>query len=327
MRILTVGKNDGGQRLDKFMTKTFGTMPRAMIYKYLRKKCVRVNGVHATADTVLIEGDELRFFISDEYFENKSEKPDLSRIKISFAVVYEDENILVVDKPAGLICQPDSSEQFNVLSNHVLAYLIRKGEYSPEKENSFVPALCNRIDKNTQGLVIAAKTAEALRIMNEKIKKREISKYYKCLVFGVPSPLRATVSAFLKKDGDLNLVTVSENPQKNDKEYKNIKTYYETIATDGNISLLRVGLLTGRTHQIRAHMSYLGHPLLGDTKYGTSSMNKGLPFKYQALSSCELTFDFPTDAGVLSYLRGKTLKIPAFFDDWDVVQKLKPIKS
>ena len=131
MRSVILGKNDGGQRLDKYMSKAFPTMSQAMIYKYLRKKCVRVNGVHASAQTVLHEGDELRFFISDEYFEKRENNTDFSRIRVAFGTVYEDENILVVDKPAGLICQPDSEETFNTLSNHVIAYLMHNGAYSP----------------------------------------------------------------------------------------------------------------------------------------------------------------------------------------------------
>ena len=139
MRTVILGKNDGGQRLDKYMSKAFPSMPQSMIYKYLRKKCVRVNGVHAAAQTVLREGDELRFFISDEYFENGRDKVDYSKIRVSFKVVYEDENILVVDKPAGLICQPDAEENFNTLSNHIIAYLIGKREYSPERKIRLFP--------------------------------------------------------------------------------------------------------------------------------------------------------------------------------------------
>lgn len=321
MRELTVGKNDDGLKLEKFMARTFRTMPPALIRKYIRLKCVRINGVHGKADSVVHGGDLLKFFISDEFFEKKP-AADLSRVRPDFGVVYEDENIILMNKPAGLICQPDEGESFNTLANQLVSYLIRKGEYDPASENAFVPALCNRIDRNTQGIVIGAKNSAALMILNEKIKLREIDKFYQCLVFGCPDPLAADRTAYLRKDPSKNTVTVSDRPREG---YREIRTGYRTVATDGEISLLDVTLYTGRTHQIRAHMAHLGHPLLGDTKYGTAARNKGLPFRFQALSSCRLTFAFPTDAGILNYLKGKTFSVTPFFADWDLCQALKPL--
>ena len=318
MRELTVGKNDEGLRLEKFMARTFRTMPPSLIRKYIRLKCIRVNGVHGKADTVLHQGDLLRFYISDEFFE-KTPSSDLSRVKPSFGVVYEDEHIILMDKPVGVICQPDDRETYNTLSNQLISYLIRKGEYDPAAENAFVPALCNRIDRNTQGIVIGAKTSAALMILNEKVKEREIDKYYQCLVFGRPDPAEADCFAYLRKDSACNTVTVTDCPLQGSKE---IRTAYRTLATDGEVSLLEVTLYTGRTHQIRAHMAHLGYPLLGDTKYGTAERNKGYPFQFQALSSCGLTFAFPTDAGCLNYLKGKHFTAKPFFADWDLAKNL-----
>ncbi len=318
MRELTVGKNDHGLRLEKFMARTFRTMPPALIRKYIRLKCIRVNGIHGKADTVLQQGDQLKFYISDEFFQ-KIPPVDYSRITPGFGVVYEDDQIILMDKPAGLICQPDERESFNTLANHLIAYLIKKGEYHPETENAFVPALCNRIDRNTQGIVIGAKTSAALMILNEKIKARELDKRYQCLVFGVPTPSQGDKTAYLKKDSATNTVRVVDCPAPG---FREIRTGYRMLATDGRVSLLEVTLFTGRTHQIRAHMAHLGYPLVGDTKYGNVQQNKGYPFRFQALSSCGLTFSFQTDAGVLNYLNGRSFSVEPFFSEWEICRNL-----
>ena len=316
MREVIISENDAGQRLDKFMSKKFKTMPPSLLYKYLRLKCVRINGKKTSQkDAVLKKGDVLSFYISDEFFDGEPTygKDFLAGITPSFGVVYEDENIILMEKPQGLLCQGDDSEKRNTLDNHLRAYLFKKGEYDPESEQSFTPSLCNRIDKNTHGIVIGAKNAEALRILNEKIKNREITKVYRCLVFGTPDPHSGIFTAYLKKDSSENHVHIIPSPDKNG-EYKKIVTEYSVLETNGEISLLEVTLHTGRTHQIRAHMAYLGYPLVGDMKYGDQEKNKAYSFKFQALSSCKLTFSFKTPAGKLEYLKGKTFEIKPFFD-------------
>lgn len=325
MRELTVNHNDANQRLDQFMQKTFRRMPHALMYKYIRQKCVRINGKRVTQpDLVLQCGDILTFYINETFFEqDAATEESLEQMKPNFRIVYEDDNLLLVDKPVGLLCQPDDSEQYNTLDRHIRAYLYRNGAYNPKEEHAFAPALCNRIDRNTQGIVIAAKNAEALRILNEKIKTKEVRKFYRCLVFGTPEK-HAFVRAYLKKFEKDNRVVISDTPREG---YKEILTSYDRIATNGTHSILRVELHTGRTHQIRAQMAHLGHPLLGDTKYGTAEQNKGLPFRFQALASCELLFDFKTPAGQLEYLQGKTFFAEPFFADYPLYRDILSRKS
>ena len=307
MKTFTIGPNDSGQRLDKFLTKAVPLLPQGLLYKYIRLKRIKVNGKRAEISLRLQESDRVDLYINDEFFAPPRETLPFLQARGEVRIVYEDGNLLLADKPAGLVVHEDESGEPDTLINRVLNYLYRKGEYDPRDENSFAPALCNRIDRNTSGIVICAKNASALRVMNQKIKDREIEKYYRCLVFGRPSPDHAVLRAYMVKDASENRVRVSDRPLPGG---RTMITEYTVLESNGEYSLLEIRLHTGRTHQIRAHMAYMGHPLLGDTKYGTNRQNHGLSCRYQALCSWKLVFAFTSPAGPLEYLRGKVVELP-----------------
>ena len=307
MRILTVGKNDAGQRLDKFLSKAVKGLPMSMMYKSIRLKKIKVNRARTEQKYILKEGDEIQLFLRDEFFDvPENDEKAIYHIEPKLTVVYEDDNILLCEKRPGVLVHEDASGGENTLIMHIQAYLLRKGEYDPESEISFAPALCNRIDRNTGGIVIAAKNAAALREMNEKIRNNEISKFYLAAVHGTLEKKQATMKAYLVKDSDANMVQVFDRPARGLKE---IITRYKVLREYRGNSLVEVDLITGRTHQIRAHFSHIGHPLLGDGKYGVNRDDKRQGYKYQALYAYRLRFDFKDDSGVLGYLRGKEVKI------------------
>lgn len=306
MKSYTITANDSGQRLDRFLTKAVPLLPQSLLHKYLRLKRIKVNGKRCDCACRLAQGDVVELYINDEFFVRDGQEDAFLSARDELDILYEDENILLANKPAGLVVHVDNNGTVDTLINRILKYLAGKGEYRPGEEASFTPALCNRIDRNTGGIVLCAKNAPALRVLGEKIRDREITKLYRCLVFGTPSPAHGTAKAFLRKDPAKNQVEVFDRPVPGG---KTILTEYRVLETKGDISLLEVNLHTGRTHQIRAHMAHLGHPLVGDTKYGTNRRNQGLPFRYQALCAWSLTFDFPTPAGHLDYLRGRTFRV------------------
>ena len=308
MRELIIGKNDAGQRLDKFITKTLD-LPMSLLYKSIRLKKIKVNRKRAENNTILNEGDTIQCFLAEEFFEKKVSENSFENISVKLDIIYEDENIILLNKRPGVSVHEDENGSTNTLITHIQAYLYQKGEYRPDEEQSFAPALCNRIDRNTGGIVIAAKNAEALRVMNEKIKFREIDKFYLAAVHGIPKPESATIKGWLLKDDKQNIVRVYEkNPPRAAKE---IITKYKVVAKKNDSALIEVELLTGRTHQIRAHMAHIGHPLVGDGKYGINKSDRSKGYKYQALYSYRLRFSFDTsNPTCLDYLNGKEFKIP-----------------
>lgn len=317
MTELTIKKNDAGQRADRFLSKAYPNLKSSLVCKLMRKKRIKLNGARVEPNVILKEGDVFRFYLSEELLSKEQiiQKNDFREISSEINVVYEDDNILLVDKPAGLVVHEDNENTADTLINRILSYLYQKSEYDPERENSFTPALVNRIDRNTAGIVIAAKNAEALRILNQKVRDREIQKLYLCAVIGAPKPREATLTAYLKKLPDENRVLISDTPKDG---YLTIKTKYRVVESNGELSLVEVDLLTGRTHQIRAHFAHIGHPLLGDGKYGDNNVNKRYHTKKQALCAQTLKFKFTTDAGILEYLNGKSFSIKDEDEIWFV---------
>lgn len=306
MKSYTIKTNDANQRLDKFLLKSFPKLPKALMYKYVRIKRIKVNGKRAEISTRLNVGDVVDLYINDEFLEKKETVYDFMSAGKSISIVYEDENIILLNKKVGLLSHPDETEYVDTLITRVKRYLFEKGEYKPEDEASFAPALVNRIDRNTSGIVICAKTATALRVLNQKMKDRELHKLYLCVVHGKPEKKTDTIEGYLVKDEKKNKVFVSKNQQNGGKL---IRTKYTVLGYSDGLSLLEIDLLTGRTHQIRAHMASIGHPLLGDGKYGNNKQNKESGYKKQCLCSYKLIFDFKTDAEELSYLNGKEFTI------------------
>ena len=304
MREFTIGQNDAGQRLDRWLGKTLPVLPAPLAQKYIRIKRVKLNGKGAKRDTRLQKGDVLQLYINDEFFEKPTpENAFLSVFKPQLNIVYEDENLMLLDKRPGMVVHPDETERVNTLITHIQAYLYQKKEWSPYWENSFAPALCNRIDRNTGGIVIAAKNAETLRIMNQKIKDREVEKSYLCIVLGTPKPAEGKLENFLVKDEGKKQVFVHNKPVEGG---RTAVTLYRTLAKRNGMSLVECRLITGRTHQIRAQMAAAGHPLLGDGKYGREKENKRMgKTNGQALYSYKLSFPFTTDAGCLEGLKGR----------------------
>ena len=306
MKSFTVTKNDASLRLDKFIVKNCPALPSSLMFKYIRTKRIKVNGKRAEISTRLQEGDTVEAYINDEFFVSVQPKYDFLSAPARLDIVYEDENILLADKKQGLLVHPDKNEYGDTLIARIQHYLYDRGEYKPQDENSFRPALANRIDRNTGGIVIAAKNAESLRILCDKIKYREIEKKYLAVIHGVPKKKSDLLEGYLEKNEDKNKVFLKSG--KTDSSLT-IKTRYTVLESRAGLSLVEVELLTGRTHQIRAHMASIGHPLLGDGKYGKSAADKKMGFDKQALYSYSLKFDFKTDAGILNYLNGKRFTV------------------
>ncbi len=308
MKEFTIGKNDAGQRLDRWVAKAVPLLPASLAQKYIRIKRIKLNGKGAKRDTRLNVGDCLQLYINDEFFEQpREDNAYLSVFTPKLTILYEDQDLILCDKRPGQLCHPDGTEYANTLITHIQAYLYQSKVWDPKQESSFTPALCNRIDRNTGGIVMAAKTAEAMRILNQKIKDREVEKKYLAVIQGRMTPPEGTLEHYLVRDQSKKQVTVHDRPVPGG---KTAVTKYRTLAYADGLSLVECELKTGRTHQIRAQFAAAGHPLLGEGKYGRLKDSKAYGRTYQALYSYNLSFCFTTDAGILNRLNGQSWQVP-----------------
>lgn len=308
MKEIFIKENDANQRVDKFVIKSFPKLSTSEVYKYIRKKRVKINNKRCEASNRLSVGDVIQLYINDDLLKQELDLKFLNSNN-QLDVIYEDENILIVNKPVGLIVHEDDKEKIDTLVNRIKKYLYVNGDFNPSSEQSFAPALVNRIDRNTEGLVVAAKNAQALRILNEKFRDRELKKFYLCLTQGKFKNKTGILNHYLIKDEAKNKVYVSDKPEKNSKKISTKYRVVEELKNNKNLvnSITEIELLTGRSHQIRAHMAYIGHPLVGDIKYGATKNLNGV--SHQILIAYKLVFDFKTDADILNYLNHKVFEI------------------
>ena len=306
MKKFVINDNDSGQRVDKFVTKALPDMPKSMMYRLIRKKDIKINGKRCDIASRLNTGDIVTVYVKDDVSEVKHHDMSFLNCPPYLDIIYEDENVLIVSKPVGLDSHSNGSPMTDTLIDRVKHYLYNKGEYSPESESSFAPALCSRLDRNTCGLVTAAKTAAALRDINEAIKSGSVHKIYHC-VTAAPLPKKEDIlTAYHQKDESRNLVKILDSPCDG---FKPIKTGYRVIAEKAPLSLVEVTLYTGRTHQIRAHLAHIGAPILGDGKYGNTAVNKRYGVFRQALCAYKLKFKLPEESSV-SYLNKLDITAP-----------------
>ena len=304
MKNIIIGENDVGRRIDNFLLMYFRKIPRSLMYKLIRKKKIKVNNKKIKENQRLYLGDSVTLYLSSELLDNVTSSSDFMRVSSNLDILYEDENILIINKKIGTVCQPDRDNLVDCVVNRVKKYLFEKEEYKFEDENVFAPSLVNRIDRNTEGIVIASKNFESLRFLNEKIKNKEIKKYYKCLVLGKMPKKQDLITSFLYKDYIQNKSYISDEKIKNSKL---IQTKYKVIEFKNNLSLLEIELLTGRSHQIRAHLAHIGHPIVGDGKYGFSKNSQKI--KNQLLVSYKIKFEFKNEIPSMEYLNGKEFEI------------------
>lgn len=309
MKQFTINSNDADQRLDKFIQKAFPELQKGVMYKAIRTKNIKLNGKRCDISTRLQEGDELKIFINDDLLgtqKSEKQKPQKFIKGKSLSnddIIYDDENIILLNKKPGIIVHSDNRIDEDTLADRLKNYLFHTGEYDPSSENSFAPALCNRLDRNTAGIVIGAKNASALREINKKIREDSVVKKYLCILASAPSEPKGTLTAWHRKENATNTVTVKKDEFEGSKK---IITKYKVIDSNyKNGVLTEIELVTGRTHQIRAHMAFIGCPVVGDTKYGSSEANERSGFRYQALCAYRLKFRKTDEPNILSYLEGR----------------------
>ena len=312
MKEIRIGENESGQRLDKFLLKYMSRAPKSFIYKMLRKKNITLNGKKAQGNEQLRQGDAVKLFLSDDTIGKFSETRTAGYAETELDILYEDKHTIFINKPAGMLSQKAAAEDVSLVE-HLIAYLLKTGQISEEALATFRPSVCNRLDRNTSGIVAAGKSLAALQQLSAMFRERSLKKYYLCLVHGRVTEARR-ISGFLSKDERTNRVRVQRAGERRSpqKEEARIETEYCPLRSGDGVTLLEVHLITGKTHQIRAHLAAEGHPIIGDYKYGMRSVNDSFKREYglstQLLHSCRLCF--PECTGALSNLSGREITAP-----------------
>lgn len=312
MKEIRIGENESGQRLDKFLLKYMSRAPKSFIYKMLRKKNITLNGKKAQGNEQLRQGDAVKLFLSDDTIGKFSETRTAGYAETELDILYEDKLTIFINKPAGMLSQKAAAEDVSLVE-HLIAYLLKTGQISEEALATFRPSVCNRLDRNTSGIVAAGKSLAALQQLSAMFRERSLKKYYLCLVHGRVTEARR-ISGFLSKDERTNRVRVQRAGERRSpqKEEARIETEYRPLRSGDGVTLLEVHLITGKTHQIRAHLAAEGHPIIGDYKYGMRSVNDSFKREYglstQLLHSCRLCF--PECTGALSELSGREITAP-----------------
>ena len=312
MQELKITENEAGQRLDKFLLKYMSRAPKSFIYKMLRKKNITLNGKKAQGNEQLRQGDAVKLFLSDDTIGKFSETRTAGYAETELDILYEDKHTIFINKPAGMLSQKAAAEDVSLVE-HLIAYLLKTGQISEEALATFRPSVCNRLDRNTSGIVAAGKSLAALQQLSAMFRERSLKKYYLCLVHGRVTEARR-ISGFLSKDERTNRVRVQRAGERRSpqKEEARIETEYRPLRSGDGVTLLEVHLITGKTHQIRAHLAAEGHPIIGDYKYGMRSVNDSFKREYglstQLLHSCRLCF--PECTGALSELSGREITAP-----------------
>ncbi len=309
MRELVISKYEAGQRFDKFLAKYMELAPKSFFYKMMRKKNITLNGKKAAGNEKLEKGDTVKLFLSEETIEGFREKKKRAvHTGAKLDILYEDEQVMLINKPAGMLSQKAEKGDISMVE-HLISHLLDTGEVTEEMLKTFRPSLCNRLDRNTSGIVAAGKTLQGLQMLSGLFKERTLHKYYLCIVKGVIKE-EQDVRGWLLKNEKTNQVRIFKSETK---DAKPIHTKYRPLADNGQETLLEIELLTGRTHQIRAHLSYMGHPIFGDPKYGDAVLNKKLASGYglhmQLLHAWHLVF--PELSGDFEGLSGKSIYAPA----------------